>query len=162
MVSKLARATPQGSRRAAPAAARRRRARCGRSGSAGTAPPPRTLVVRPRLLGGSSPALRQSHVSVMQHAAIATGACTSNRQRAQKYVGESQSCMVISGSSIGHAPAFNGEPSPPESFSSSSSSSSACPYLPKPPNSSTTKPERTHQQSLRVRVDIIGHARINM
>ena len=38
------------------------------------------------------------------HDAITTGACPYNRPCAQQYVGKSQSCMVISGRLIGHAP----------------------------------------------------------
>ena len=37
----------------------------------------------------------------------AAGACTINRPCAQKYVGKSQSCMVISGRLIVHAPVQN-------------------------------------------------------
>ena len=37
-----------------------------------------------------------------------TGACTINRICAQQYVGKSQSCMVISGRLIVHAPVING------------------------------------------------------
>ena len=35
------------------------------------------------------------------------GACTINRPCAQQYAGKSQSCMVISGRLIGHAPVLN-------------------------------------------------------
>ena len=38
------------------------------------------------------------------HSRIGTGACTINRPCAQQYVGKSQSCMVISGRLIVHAP----------------------------------------------------------
>ena len=47
---------------------------------------------------------KQAIASLVVAAARDTGACTINRPCAQQYVGKSQSCMVISGRLIVHAP----------------------------------------------------------
>ena len=71
-------------------------------------PPAASAVRRQRLClrtGGSlsfSPALPSSSVSVV--IGDDTGACTINRICAQQYIGKYQSCMVISGRLIVHAP----------------------------------------------------------
>ena len=46
----------------------------------------------------------QANLPVGVHAPPPTGACTINRPCAQQYIGKSQSCMVMSGRLIVHAP----------------------------------------------------------
>ena len=73
-------------------------------------PPTASAVRRQRLClrtGGSlsfSPALLVPSSSVSVAIGDDTGACTINRICAQQYVGKYQSCMVISGRLIVHAP----------------------------------------------------------
>ena len=82
--------------------------RGGETARGGGGPPRAARGGAAGLAGGAGRRAEQAAVGRQDGAAeaarAATGACTINRSCAQQYVGKSQSCMVISGRLIVHAP----------------------------------------------------------